>query len=53
MSVVFSTIGPLAQEHDTPLAYSTGAELKESIVLDSVLCTADVYCNKRYRYGTL
>jgi hypothetical protein len=52
MSVVFSTIGPTPQEHDSPVAYSTGAELKESIVLDSALCTADVLSNKRYRYGT-
>jgi hypothetical protein len=36
----------------TPLAYSTGAELAESIVLDSALCTANADCQKRYRYGT-
>jgi hypothetical protein len=53
MSVVWNPIGPVAQEHDSPVAYSTGAELKESIVLDSALCTADALCNKRYRYGTL
>lgn len=52
MSVVFST-QTQHQEFDSPLAYSTGAELKESVVLDSALCTADDLCNRRYRYGTV
>lgn len=52
MSAIYSTITQ-HQEHDSPLAYSTGAELKESIVLDSALCTADALSNRRYRYGTV
>jgi hypothetical protein len=51
MSVVWSTVTSF-EDHDSPLAYSTGAELKESIVLDSVLATADALSNRRYRYGT-
>lgn len=52
MSVVYST-QVRHQEFDSPLAYSTGAELKESVVLDSALCTADALCSRRYRYGTV
>ena len=49
------------REDDTPtlafekpvLAYATGAELKPSIVLDSVLCSADGDGNKYYDTGQL